>query len=544
MAMITPNSVIQMFTGVPLNKDGEDTIFFATRAYQDTFFNGLSNVTLSDDDYTYIKEKENLRVQSPIGTIQNCNYMRFKNTSYGNKWFYAFVTGTAYINDQTTEVSFEIDPLQTWLPNIDYRLNECRIARQTELSDNIGDNVDPEPLAIPKDYVNKGLTERTFHPRYFCLMISQISGLFGIGTYNVFNTYYDNLPCGYVIAGFDISEPTDMQLLANTLSISNVADNIIGSFMLTNESISATDDPDTWYDHQVTFPGQSITLHLLKDSLQSNINLDDITISMSSIADIDGYVPLNNKLFCYPFSAIKLENTKGQYNLYAIDRFTDRENGITFKKMSNFTPPQSVSIIPRNYNSQDVSQSMERDNLVSEFLLNLPISSQGGFAGGTNAQLFFANMINQLPKIVTSVTTLSSLISNAVGVSGEGLKANTEYVKTSAPDITDIANDYVGFNFYLSTIPASLAREYDQFFNAYGYVGGYIATPLITGRDRFMYVQTVKCNNTPITIPSDAMKTINEKFDSGIRFWKYTTNKTSFSDFTIGDLTSANTITT
>ena len=38
--------------------------------------------------------------------------MMFQNSAYGDKWFYAFITSVEYVNDVTSNISFEIDVMQ------------------------------------------------------------------------------------------------------------------------------------------------------------------------------------------------------------------------------------------------------------------------------------------------------------------------------------------------------------------------------------------------------------------------------------------------
>ncbi len=71
--------------------------------------------------------------------------MRFKNTSFENKWFYAFVTEVSYVNNITSRVSFQLDVLLTWMG--DFALKSCFVERQHAAADYIGANTVPENLA-------------------------------------------------------------------------------------------------------------------------------------------------------------------------------------------------------------------------------------------------------------------------------------------------------------------------------------------------------------------------------------------------------------
>ena len=68
----------------------------------------------------------------------------FQNTSFGIKWFYAFITNVEYINNETSEITIEIDVMQTW--HFDYTVNQCFVEREMAATDDIGGNLVPETL--------------------------------------------------------------------------------------------------------------------------------------------------------------------------------------------------------------------------------------------------------------------------------------------------------------------------------------------------------------------------------------------------------------
>ena len=38
----------------------------------------------------------------------------YQNTHYSSKWFYAFILGMEYVNDNMTRIIITTDPYQTW----------------------------------------------------------------------------------------------------------------------------------------------------------------------------------------------------------------------------------------------------------------------------------------------------------------------------------------------------------------------------------------------------------------------------------------------
>ena len=100
MAYIEPNSTIRLLTGCPLDKTYDHTIYFASQSAQTSYFQSLTKYTYSN--YSYIRQTRTIKVQADAGAnLYDCNYLMFKNTSFENKWFYAFVTSIEYVNNYT-----------------------------------------------------------------------------------------------------------------------------------------------------------------------------------------------------------------------------------------------------------------------------------------------------------------------------------------------------------------------------------------------------------------------------------------------------------
>ena len=49
------------------------------------------------------------------------SYVMYQNENYSNKWFYAFISGMEYLNDNTTKISIITDSFQTWQFDITYK---------------------------------------------------------------------------------------------------------------------------------------------------------------------------------------------------------------------------------------------------------------------------------------------------------------------------------------------------------------------------------------------------------------------------------------
>lgn len=146
MAYITPDSDVILLMGVPLTPDYINSIYFDGRGSQATYFqSNFTKTTLSKLSYIRVNQNR-IRITGNAETFYPYNYMMFKNTAYGSKWFYAFILKAHYVNDNTTELEFEIDELQTWLK--DMTLRSSFVERETTATDNIGEHLAPEPVDL------------------------------------------------------------------------------------------------------------------------------------------------------------------------------------------------------------------------------------------------------------------------------------------------------------------------------------------------------------------------------------------------------------
>lgn len=143
---IAPNSTIILISGVPLDPTYTDTIFFESEAQQrSAFMSYAKKRTFTQQSYQRVN-KGTIRLQVPADSIYDYNYLMFQNTAYGNKWFYAFITSVEYVNDATSEIRYELDVMQTWM--FDYTLEPSFVEREHSATDEIGDNIAPEPVDI------------------------------------------------------------------------------------------------------------------------------------------------------------------------------------------------------------------------------------------------------------------------------------------------------------------------------------------------------------------------------------------------------------
>ena len=70
----------------------------------------------------------------------------YQNDNYSDKWFYAYITGMEYINDNMTRISIATDVFQTWQFDLIYKASYVEREMIDVSSDVPGANLNPENL--------------------------------------------------------------------------------------------------------------------------------------------------------------------------------------------------------------------------------------------------------------------------------------------------------------------------------------------------------------------------------------------------------------
>lgn len=135
---------------------------FATKTEQENYFNSLSSIIISDNEY--IKDHTTFNVKYDYDYLVNegINYLIFNN---GYKDIYAFITRKEYVREEVTRLHYEIDVIQTYM--FDFELENSFIERKvctiSEITDfdeglDIGEHiVSSNTVAFNKDSVYFGM---------------------------------------------------------------------------------------------------------------------------------------------------------------------------------------------------------------------------------------------------------------------------------------------------------------------------------------------------------------------------------------------------
>jgi len=152
LAYIEPKSTIYLIEGCPCDRSYNNTLYFENKREQWLYMRNHATHTFTDQYYQRY-ERGYLRINENAENLYEVNYMAFSNDRTFNpagvptnnqKIFYCFVDNIEYINENCTEIHYTIDIMQTYF--FDYQLGYCMVDREHTLTDNLFENLVPEPV--------------------------------------------------------------------------------------------------------------------------------------------------------------------------------------------------------------------------------------------------------------------------------------------------------------------------------------------------------------------------------------------------------------
>ena len=560
MAYIQPNSVIQLFQGINLDNRYLHTIYFANEQAQNTWFTSKVFKTYQQQSYTRYTRNQ-VKLKDDATTLLGCTYMRFKNDRAVDKWFYAFVTGCDYINENTVLITYEIDVMQTWFIQ-NGGIQPCYVIRQHVSDDTFGVNLEAEPVGSDV---------------YDCdeLAYTSASGAL-FGNYSlVINTTDDpiNGDTGHAKTSiynnklYNGTTVTVTNLLGTDDEIESALENVTTALQLLLQGSWESGRKPIEVVDMFTFPTQFAHYNVLENTHP---------LSITHAGSFDGYIPKNKKLFGYPFSFLQATTKDGSgcsYRWEYFDGMLETSNEIDFTAYGNPIGGGSIICYPDRYNgvnnnldakiaitnfpknpfnfdayqawiASGGSTKLEREEAITNVRgVNALVSatSTAMMQAQTGASMFGSNAMNLGEPDTATMTDLSGMSRGAnravQGVTGlvstmmdvveaknkiayhwADAKYQPNQIVGSATPNVSVAMRQLDFYFFNVHVRKDEMKRLDDFLSTYGYAINKVEQPNLHSRQYWNFIQTQGAVITG-NMPASSKDAIARIFDGGITFW-------------------------
>lgn len=552
--MIVPNSEVYILRNVPLEPSFDHTIWFDSPEQQATAFTTYALAFYFNKVSYQRYPRPYITLDKTADDLFDCNYMMFRNTAYGTKWFYAFITQIEYISNTTSRIYYTIDPMQTYL--FDVNVGECWVEREHAMTDAIGDNLIPESFELGEYVYDADYFPNLFLKTNYVICIlatwkavyednkwiikdASTGGVGGVDsgiytglTKNLF-TYAPSNPKACV---------QDANAVIEAATKANKADGIVSITM-----------------YPKFFMNWSITGDLATGLVPHTV--DSIPAFTGTF---DGYNPKNNKLYTAPFCGVYVDNLQGNAANYAYEYFENRKPkfnivGVVNGNLECASIPLNYKGLPSNFqeslimggfpqcawnvdtfkawiaqNKYAIAAGVANTaiNTVKQVALAATGVGMAGEVAGMSAAMTgpgsaqtiqavgqYANAYQNAQNI--SYNTQEDILNKTINLVAQVKTASTQpnHARGQQSSSVFCAMGYQGFHYMPYRIQGQFAKIVDDFFSMYGYKTNRLKVPNRNGRKAWNYVKTCGCNLTG-SAPADVTASLVQIYDNGITFWR------------------------
>ena len=545
--VIIPNSDVILLKS-PLELSKEHQLNFANKEAQFNYFNSLPKKVVGSD-YTYQRKEGYIRVEGVADEFYAYNYVMYRNTSYSDKWFYAYVTKVEYVNDNCTFIHITLDTFQTW--QFDLNFKQCFVEREHVDDDTVGLHTVAEGL----EYGDYQIVNCKYASMFeggddwddwlvcFCVsaypngisdIVNERHSIGSVFSSLHFFAVHDFRQASLVIKAYEADQSVTSDAIVNVYMIPRCCVDID---METNKIASTGNIPSNLGNSSTG----SVFAYPVLDSYTSPVG----TIQEPNIL-AGNYYPRNKKLLCFPYSYLYATNKSGEEIEYRWEDFPlmnyEGFFGRTAQYKKIIVPSTSVSAklyfmnykgnedenyATRNYNYGINFAKVPVCAWTTDYYTNwltqngVNVASQlttGVFGGllGAGTGLATANPASAISGGTSAISSITSTL------------GQIQQAKTTPPqahgDINtgDIMFAYAKntITFFYMSIRREMAEILDAYFDKYGYKVNTVKVPNINGRYNWNFVKTIECY-IEADIPQDDLQEIKNMFDAGITIWHH-----------------------
>lgn len=483
---LTPLTNIRILANVPLDSSYTDTLTFSGVSAQINYFQGKTKYTVPAA--TPVRMQDVIRVPYVADLLYDCNYIMFQNANFGNKWFYAFITKIDYKDPNRSDISFELDVMQTWY--FDYTLQKCLVEREHVDSDELNEHLLSEPFE-PEEMVLEPAVTSGRLDEYTAVIMYAKDDAAGDGLKGGLFTGLT-----FMSAPLSASGAGAMLDLLQSLTTENKQDQVVASYIM--PSSFYTTDADA-KEYQIGIP-----------------------IQQTSLGD---YTPRNKKLLSWPYNFLQVSNSMGRTQDFRYEYFDQITNAIFHITCPMGCQPE-VILWAQDYDHQPANMgkmltitgfpqfayvidtyrawlAQQGNNFITEIATQAADTSIGRNAVTLGSFMPDTTLLGGLTNALAPVQNKTIMPNTA----GGGLGTNAM-----------VAIKKKDFYFYQVHVREDLAASLDDMFDMYGYRVDSLKVPNVNGRPSWNYVKTAECKATG-SVPFDDLAKIKSIYNKGITFW-------------------------
>lgn len=499
-----PTTEIRFYSGVPW-----DNRYTHVRLY-DSYNQLLQSLSKWDVTSRLSLNKEyapvrvgDLEVKIPLNEIQSLdiNYMAFKNPN-ATEFTFCFVTAVEWLSYNSTRIRLELDIFQ----NNFYKcqMKPCFVEREhvPKSEDGFGVNVIPESIDCGELRCNK--TVKTDLGR---------KGIVILATEGLDGTDVD----GYMHGGvYQAAKQTIIDDEEGEGVMAGIANTLINQYNKKGK-IDA----------------------ILNVYMTAGLchNTDEVEFVIDTDKAFGGYIPKNNKLYTYPFCYALVDNNLGKTGVFKFELCNRKDNIIRFSVTGSQAPLPVVILRPFDYNGIDgvsylesitydgFPQCMWKSDVASAWIaqnkntlalatFNAKMSPVASGLSGLASGGILGGLGGAISGAVKGFSDITNLYAQQKDREIEPPQIHGNVTNTN----TNFAFDRQGFNLYLMSSSAEVARSIDSYFDMYGYATKRVKQPNLRGRSSWNFVKTLDCG---ISGNADLaqLAQLRAIFDNGVTLW-------------------------
>lgn len=550
MADFTPITTVQLMNNVPLFPDNTNQIYFDNATHQNQYF--TSRVYKTSNNLTYQRDYQVYALQAEYdNTITSCNYLRYRNNNYGNKWFYAFITSIRYVNPNTVYIDFILDAYQTFMFDITWK--DCFIERSHVRDDTLGAHTLDEGIHVGNRY-SKEVNVSWPGTDVFAGNVNVVPIIFlaaayvfpssGDPTERIITSNVQGTPTTLAVwfPNFDVigTAPLfQMQQFLKLLQNSSKSNAIVASVAIPEHIARGTWNIMKGIEGAITEvqadPKAIESGAYLQISIQKFVDSVNATLTLTPLMS---YTPRNKKLYCYPFTYFVLSSNQGENVTIKTEWLPetqppvgDPDRELKLSLSANISPDSSYFCKVTNANSTSrtltctmaqLPQVATASSTYANWLAGHMASITSGIVanglqifGGTAATVSGAGASAGIGGITSGVNGIIGTIGNLIDA--EKMPAS---LNSSGGSTGNAAINNRRFSLYQQVLNPDMYASIDQFFDMYGYKVNMNGIPDFYCRAYWQYFKIPIVNITG-NVPAEYMNQIKSTFQNGVTLWNY-----------------------